>query len=231
LISVLPEKTTKSINNLLWLFFKVKWFSIREAMQIRRCFPGFIPYEKAFKRAYRFHNPFRICKEFLRQRGELEVDAYGETPLPVFAQIAHECALSSNDTILELGCGRGRGVFFLSYLLGCRAIGIDWIPFFIQTAKRIAGSIVPAMPVSFACETIDSVDFSNVSAIYLYGTCLADQEILRLIPMFRATAAKIITVSYPLSDYSSEFCTIKHFPALFPWGEAEIYLNKNILMS
>ncbi len=201
-------------------------------MQIRRCFPAFIPYEKAFRRAYRFHNPFRICKAFLRQKGAIEIDAYGETPLPVFAQIARECALSPHDTLFELGCGRGRGAFFLSHLLGCKVIGIDWVPFFIQTAKRIADSIMPTLSVSFRCEKMDSVDFSNASVIYLYGTCLPDQEILHLIAGFRSASAKIITVSYPLSDYSSEFCTLKQFTALFPWGETEIYLNqktKNIL--
>ncbi len=210
-----------------WIYLKVKWFDLREAHQIRRSFPGFSRYERAFKKAYRFRNPFRICKQFLRQRGEAMIDAYGETPLPVFAQIARECSLSCDDTVIELGCGRGRGIFFLSHLLGCKAIGIDWIPFFIQTAESINNSF--SLPISFRCEEMHSSDFSDASAIYLYGTCLADEQICSLISRFESLSSgvKIITVSYPLSEYSSQFRTVKQFTASFPWGEAEVYLNSS----
>ncbi len=210
------------------LFLKVRWFLFKEARLIRQRFPGFIPYERAFNRAYRFYNPFSICKEFLRQKGVEQIDAYGETPLPIFAQIADEFSLSSNDTIAELGCGRGRGVFFLSYLLGSQVIGMDWVPFFIQKAQKVAASVSPQLPVCFCCAPMDAVDFAKITAIYLYGTCLKNEEILRLIKAFKSAPAsvKIITVSYPMSDYSSDFYTVKQFTALFPWGEADIYLNK-----
>ncbi len=213
-----------------WIYLKVKWFDLKEAHQIRRSFPGFSSYERAFKKAYRFRNPFRICKKFLRQRGDELIDAYGETSLPVFAQIARECSLSCMDTVIELGCGRGRGVFFLSHLLGCKAIGIDWIPFFIQTAESISNSSSPKLPVSFRCEAMHSTDFSDASAIYLYGTCLADEQIRSLINRFELfpSHVKIITVSYPLSDYSRCFSTVKQFTASFPWGDAEVYLNFSV---
>jgi hypothetical protein len=213
----------------LWLFLRVRWFHFKEIKEIRCRFPGFIRYEKAFARAYRFRNPFRICKKFLRERGEKWVDAYGETPLPVFAQIAHECALSREDTLIELGCGRGRGVFFLSHLIGCRVIGVDWIPDFIQHAESISESFFPRLPISFHCQEMRFSNFSDVSAIYLYGTCLSDEEISSLVSRFESMppSTKIITVSYPLRDYSARFFTLKQFTASFPWGDAEIYLNCN----
>jgi hypothetical protein len=208
----------------MWLFLKVKWFLFIEALEVRRRFPAFARYEKAFRRAYRFQNPFRICKQFLRRRGEKLIDAYGETPLPVFAQIARY--LSSSDTVIELGCGRGKGVFFLSQLLGCSVIGIDWIPHFIQTAESIHRSLSPSLPVGFRCEEMQRVDLSKATAVYLYGTCLTDDEIHSLIPRFERLqpGARIITVSFPLSDYSSKFLTISQLTASFPWGEAEVYV-------
>ncbi len=210
-----------------WLYFKVKIFCLKEAKEIHERFPGFMPYDRAFRKAYRFHNPFRISKEFLKKRGESNVDAYGETPLPVFAQIAKECGLSKGDTVIEMGCGRGRGVFFLSWLTGCRVIGIDWVPSFIRTAEDISKRSLPLLPISFRCEKMESSDFSHVSVIYLYGTCLSDEEIGSLVKRFESlpASAKIITVSYPLSDYSQRFITTKQFTASFPWGEAEIYIN------
>lgn len=210
-----------------WLFFKVRLFFAREARKVRSRFPGFLPYENAFKAAYRFRNPFTICKKFLRKKGEKLIDAYGETPLSVFAQIAHECSLSKGDVVIEMGCGRGLGAIFLSNLVGCRVIGIDWIPFFIETAKSILQTSFPSLPVAFYCQEMQFSDFSNATVIYLYGTCLPDEEICLLARRFESLPAslRIITVSYPLSDYCSSFCTTKQFSASFPWGEAEIYLN------
>ncbi len=207
-----------------WLFFKVKVFLFKEAKRVRCEFPGFVPYEKAFHQAYRFCNPFHICKQFLKQKGEKQIDAYGETPLPVFHQIACECSLQKDDVVIEMGCGRGRGAIFLSHLIGCRVIGIDWVPLFIEKANSIVDNQLPA---SFRCEAMQEADLSEATVIYLYGTCLEDREIDLLARRFESlpSSVKIVTVSYPLSDYSPHFKTLKQFIASFPWGEAEIYVN------
>jgi SAM-dependent methyltransferase len=210
-----------------FIFFKVKWFLFKERREVLRRFSTFSPVEEALNRAYRFHNPFRICKEYLRQRGEKCLDAYGETPLPVLAKIIQECALNSDDVLLELGCGRGRGAMFISHLVGCRVIGIDWVPFFIDHAQKITASIKPSLRVTFRCTQMQMTDFSEATAIFLYGTCLSDALIHTLIAQFERLPpqVKIITVSYPLSDYSPRFHILKQFSALFPWGRAEIFVN------
>lgn len=200
---------------------------LKEARKVRFQFSWFLPYEKAFKKAYRFRNPFTICKKFLRKRGEKLIHAYGETPLSVFSLIAEECLLSKEDVVIEMGCGRGIGAVFLSNLVGCHVVGIDWVPFFIETAKSLLQACFPSVSVTFLCEEMQTADFSKATVIYLYGTCLLDEEIASLTGKFESLppSVKIITVSYPLSDYSSSFCTIKQFSASFPWGQAEIYLN------
>ncbi len=126
-----------------------------------------------------------------------------------------------------MGCGRGKGVFFLSYLAHCSVIGVDWVPTFIQKAREIALLASPPLPVTFFCQDMFDVDFSSVTCIYLYGTCLEDEEIVKLISCFEAleSSVKIITVSYPLSDYSKRFTIQKQWTSFFPWGEAEIYVN------
>ena len=210
------------------LFFKVKWFLFQEGRVVRRLFPSFLKYERALKKAYRFSNPFQICKNYLKQRGEQLIHAYGETPLPVLATIAKQCEFNPKDIIIELGCGRGRGAFFLSQLIGCRVIGIDWVPFFIKTAKAIAASFGSPLPVRFDCQEMQVADLSEATVIYLYGTCLSDEAIYNLISRFEKLSAgvKIVTVSYPLFDYNPRFCTIKQFTVTFPWGDAEVYLNQ-----
>lgn len=212
---------------IFFLYFRVKWFLFQERRHIRRLFPRFWVYEEAFKRAYRFRNPFRICKAHLKQRGETDTDAYGESPLPALARIAEECGLTLDDIVVELGCGRGRGLLFLSCYIGCKGIGVDWVPFFIEQAKAISQATEPSLPVEFRCERMEETDLSEATVVYLYGTCLSDQMILELVRAFEKLlpTVKIITVSYALSDYSSQFQTLKQFSVIFPWGQGEIFLN------
>jgi hypothetical protein len=210
----------------LLLYFKVKWFLFKEKREVRRRFPTFLPFERALARAYRFRNPYRICKEFLKNKGEEFPDAYGETPLPVLAAIARESHLSSEDVLVDLGCGRGRGTLFLSHLTGCQSIGIDWVPTFIDMARQIVATL--PLPAHFRCEEIQTADFSKATLVFLYGTCLPDDLIHALIArwVYLSPQVRIITVSYPLSDYSPKFQTCKQFTARFPWGEGEIYFNR-----
>ena len=212
---------------MFWLFLKVKWFLFREENQIRRDFPSFARFEHAFKRAYRFQNPFHLCRNFLKQRGEKEPDAYGETPIPIFARIAKECCLHPDDLLFEVGCGRGRGAIFLSHLCGCQVIGIDWVPAFIRTANDIAAKVDPSLKAFFRCADMHSVDYSDATLIYLYGTCLSDAQVLSMIGQFEKTrtGTKIITVSFPLTDYSSRFRVVNQFTGRFPWGEGEVFVQ------
>jgi SAM-dependent methyltransferase len=203
-----------------WLFLKVKWFLYREKKQVRRLFPSFTPFDRALKRAYRFHNPYHLCRR--RQT------VYGETPIPVFARIAEVCGIHSEDIVFEIGCGRGRGALFLSHLCNCQVIGIDWIPFFIRMANGVAGKA--PLRTTFLCEDMHSVDYSKATVIYLYGTCLSDEEIVSMAALFEKlpSRTKIVTVSYPLSEYSRRFHVVDQFTGEFPWGEGEIYINKTI---
>ncbi len=214
-----------------FIFFKVKWFLFKEKREVCRRYPAFLPFESALNEAYRSHNPFHICKEFLKQNGEKLPDAYGETPLPVFAKIAQECGLNSEDVFFDLGCGRGRGAMFLSHLIGCPVVGIDWTPFFIQTAQKIIASTYPRLSANFCCSDMLTADLSEATVIFLYGTCLSDETICLLASRFEklALGIKVITVSYPLSDYNPRFHVHKQFTALFPWGEGEIYINSREL--
>ena len=192
-----------------------------------KTFPDFVPYDTIFERNYLWHNPFRISKAFLKQKQGVSLDAYGETPFSVLARLAKECHFTPQDRVLELGCGRGKGVFFWSHIANCSVVGIDWVPLFIHRAHRIAEQFKPRLPVEFYCQDMLGMDFSEFSVIYLYGTCLEDGVIQHLISRFENLdeSVKIVTVSYPLSDYSPHFYTVKNCEASFPWGTTEIYLN------
>lgn len=198
----------------------------REQKEVKRLYYGnkqFKSCDNALSRLYRLSNPYRICRKFLQTLGEKEVDLYGETPLTGLEKIAREASLGPQDHLFELGCGRGRGAFFLAHHIGCHVTGIEWVPEFINKAKKIKSP----SHLSFRCEDMFACDFKGATAIYLYGTCLEDHSIHKLISSFKnlPTGTKFITVSYPLSDYSSQFRLIKTFSINYPWGEADVFLQ------
>lgn len=216
----------RSIGDFL-LYLKVRKFLRKEEKEVERLFHGdkaFESCDKALCRAYRFTNPYRTCRKFFESKGEKDVDLYGETPLTVLEKIAKEGALSSQDHLFELGCGRGRGSFFLAHRVGCKVTGVEWVPEFVERAQKINKN--PRL--SFRCEDMQSCDFKGATAIYLYGTCLEDDVIHKLIASFKKLAAgtQFITVSYSLTDYDHEaFSLIKEFSVDYPWGEAQVFLQ------
>src|ERR1700722_13009935 len=78
--------------------------------------------------SYFLESPFDISKQFLKKKGEKNIYAYGETPLTTLEFISDECHITSNDTVFELGCGRGRTCFWLNSFIHCKVVGIDIVP-------------------------------------------------------------------------------------------------------
>lgn len=176
--------------------------------------------------AYLFKSPYSISKHFLKERGEEDVYAYGETPLTTLDYIVRECGVSDKDTVFELGCGRGRTCFWLNKFIGCKVVGIEVIPEFVECANKIKNRY-RIDGVSFRNEDMAATDLNGATCIYLYGTCLEDQFIKKLIQKLSLLPAgtKIITISYPLTDYGAQFEVMKCFPAQFTWGRGDVYLQ------
>ena len=63
--------------------------------------------------------------------------------------------------------------------------------------------------------------------IYLYGTCLREKQIKALCRRFEKLpkGTRVITVSYPLTDYTEGYEVISCFSAPFTWGDTEVYLQ------
>ncbi len=177
-------------------------------------------------------NPYRVSRQFLQSRGDTDIHVYGETPLTTLEVIAERCQLTPNDLLYDLGCGPGRTSFWFHSLIGCRVFGIEQIPAFTKMAQRVAYQINAGREIQFTCADLLQADYSKATAIYLYGTCFDESFITKLNKAFLSLpkGAKVITVSYPLTDYlgGEIFCLRENFPARFPWGEGEIYLQVRI---
>ncbi|MFT4552512.1 MAG: SAM-dependent methyltransferase [Chlamydiales bacterium] len=180
---------------------------------------------------YFFRGPFHISKCFLLDKGEEDIYDYGETPLTTLENIAKESECSSSDTLFELGCGRGKTAFWLNCFTGCKVVGIEIIPTFIEKARFIK-SWFKVDGVEFRNEDILSTDYSGATMLYLYGTTMEKETIVALIEKFKSLpkGTKIMTVSFPLSDYTAEalFRTEKIFTVTFNWGDSNVFLQTKL---
>ncbi len=179
-------------------------------------------------RFYIQQNPYLISKKFLQEKGEKDVYNYGETPLTTLEKISHECKIKSDDIVYELGSGRGRSCFWLHCFIGCKVVGVEFVPDFVAIAQRVK-KIYNIKGVSFVYRDILKAYISDATVVYFYGTSSETAFILALIEKLKklAPGTKIITVSFPLTTYSTEplFELIKSFPVAFTWGDAEVFLQ------
>ncbi len=175
-----------------------------------------------------FRSPFTVSKRFLQTKGEKQIYAYGETPLTTGEQMVKAVLLKPDDVFFELGMGRGRFLFWVHAFVGCRCIGIEWIPEFVNHAETVINKF-QLNNIDVRNEDFLTTDFSDATVIYLYGTLLEEKEIHQLIERFSRlkSGTKIITVSYSLNEFCQEplFHLKKNLSVAFPWGKTEVFLQ------
>jgi len=84
--------------------------------------------------------------------------------------------------------------------------------------------------VEFRLQDFFDADLTDATVIYLYGSCLNDGDITKLANKIALlpSGTKVITVSYPLSEYCEKdaFVVMNLFTANFTWGKAEVFLQQ-----
>lgn len=163
-------------------------------------------------------NPYRVSRKFLQKKGMKNLYSYGETPIATLHKMVDRCNLTRDDTFLELGSGRGKGCFWISCFVGCRVIGVEWIPLFVKLAKGLSKLFF--LDASFEAEDFQITDLSKATCIYLYSTSMEDESLEQMADRLSAECqegARIITISSYLPARKN-IVRKGFFPVRFPWG-------------
>jgi len=211
-------------------FFAVKkriWRDQAHAIRHYYKRPRFACLDLSFGLFSLISNPYRTCRKFLQKKGEKDVYAYGETPYSTLQKIAAASEATASDRWIELGSGRGKGCFWIAHFIGCETVGVEWVPQFVRAA-RFLKACFKFKNVSFHLQDMEETDFTNASVVYLYGTCLSEAILCRLVEKMKALpkGARVISISEPLK---SDAFTIKETLSVsYPWGETEAFLHLKI---
>jgi precorrin-6B methylase 2 len=186
-------------------------------------------WDLALLRQYAWKNPFCISRSYLEKQGASDLHLYGETPLTTLALIAQYAGWHRGDTLFELGAGRGRTCFWLRAFVDCRVVAIEQVPEFVAKAQSVQQRYIIDR-LEFRCGDMLNADLTGATGVYLYGTCLSDEEIGAVVSAFEqlAPGTQIVTVSYSLADFSSSYRTVKIFQAPFTWGVADVYIQEKL---
>lgn len=183
-------------------------------------------------RAYLLRSPYRICQRYLRDLPDTRVQKiYGETFFSTLDKIARAVNLTENDVVYDLGCGRGRAVFWFNAIYKCRAVGVEIFPTFVTDARRIKNQL-GIDGVEFIYANLLDIDYHDATVIYFYGTAFNDAAIAAVIERLKRvrTGTRIVSVSYALSDQtrSRPFELVEKIRGKFVWGETDIYIERRL---
>lgn len=180
------------------------------------------------KKAYLGSSPYRVCHQFFLQKGMKDPYVYGQTPIKTLYDLGKRLDLSPGDTVLDLGCGEGRALFFLSCYFGCQGIGIDIVEEFIRKANKITYDFGLGNRLTFEWGSIDTHTIPHADVIFLAGSCMENELLCRLCAKLKKLPkeTKLITVSFPLEEIADGFIIQEEIEADFYWGKTSLFIQQ-----
>ncbi len=155
---------------------------------------------------------------------------YGETSFLALAK-AIDCIpkIQRKHRFIDLGCGRGRLVFFANIHFGMPAIGIDILPTYIKVATQLAKRFnLPDCRFANANFLNDDFKLPAGSIYFIAGTCLSGSSWKTLIRKLQAIPERAYTISTSIPIHAPEFKPIQKLVVPFSWGKGTLYIQQKV---
>lgn len=158
-------------------------------------------------------------------RFEDESFFFGETPYDVAADICAEAGLGAADTLVDLGCGRGKMVFTAHLARGCRAVGVDLLPTYIIHGQAIARA-EHLGAVRFERTSVLDIELDDATAVYVNGWTFSDDLAGGLQARISMLADDTwwISVGRPWRHRRLSLVKQRRYP--FSWGYADVFFYR-----
>ncbi|MEW6277808.1 MAG: methyltransferase domain-containing protein [Candidatus Eremiobacterota bacterium] len=183
----------------------------------------------AMAAAYALDPAFRVCLREAPNSGLPEHEAtFGETPMLTAYEWFRELGIGRDDTVVDMGCGRGGTVLLAAAAFGARGIGLEVLPTFVARARAVARRLELADRVSFEQCDFRQGPLPRASLYLLSGTCLEREswDRLKRLLVEAPGGARAISISMPLPGLTWEPCWERRLP--YSWGYATTYLQRRL---
>ena len=143
---------------------------------------------------------------------------FGETPYATALEILKQCGLKAGETLMDLGCGRGKMVFTAALACGARAIGVELLPTYWKIAGKIRDRMGLQELVEFRLEDFTLVEVFEADVVYVAGSIFAPetkQELLAMVEQLQP-GCRWVTVGWDCQHPLLELTAEKEL--LFSWG-------------
>ncbi|MFC1755736.1 methyltransferase domain-containing protein [Thermoproteota archaeon] len=168
---------------------------------------------------------WRSSKELIQLEKESSGLTYGELMYASLRRAMKYVTINENSIFLDLGCGKGKLVFFVRQCYNIPSIGIDIIPTFIKTAQhRVTNKKYKA--IRFIEQDFLEHKLPPATIVLVSATCMNDHDIQTLKQHFNALdpGAYVLSTSSPIE--MPDFKLIKELMVPFTWGWGHIYVQQ-----
>lgn len=174
---------------------------------------------------YGFRSPFAISRKATR-KGDLPSDltVYGETPWPTLEKICEAAQLRSEQLFVDLGCGTGRTLLFVSLWYGCNTLGYEIIERFVDKFAWLQHKLKLKTQARMKNENWLDVELEG-DVFLLVGSCYSDAHLAEATTKLQALppGKVVVSVSYAIEGLER----INEFEAPFSWGKGTVYVQRS----
>ena len=168
------------------------------------------------------YSPVYVFKDRIKTNYHKDNFVYGEIPYGISRKICKTANITEKDVVYDLGCGRGKFLFFVNLFTGARCIGVDLLPTYINIAEKIIDKL-ELRKIHFFEEDILDVDLRTASVVFVHGTTFSFE--LREIIMDKIDQLKpgsrFISVTKKFDHPKLKLFTTEKF--LLSWGLSTMY--------
>lgn len=180
-------------------------------------------------RFYRFSPPHRLVEKQLPSHPHQGADLiYGEPFIFTLKKMFKRVNLKPEETLLDIGCGRGLGIFTAALFFQAQALGIEIIPDMVRRARIISRLMKIEDRAAFWPGDFLAGELPQADVIYLCGTTFSPETRKLLTEKLEILkpGTRLISLSYPLL---SKKIKLKFSEKLFfSWGKATVYYQEII---
>ena len=159
--------------------------------------------------------------------------AYEPTPYCVLERLLEEEYITSENKLVDYGCGKGRVAFFFNSRTGCRAVGLDFDEKMIADAKKNLETFHgrDKSGVEFVCEDASTFDPKDADTFFFFNPF--DELILKRVirniveSSYENEAQSLLFFYYPSDEYVSTLMTTPELDFVDEIDVSDLFCGQN----